>query len=180
MSPRTLAVLAAGASALLLAAGPSTAQTQAAPPQAPAAASPAAASPAPAQSAEAPSVQPVAQKVSVKGTARFGLGSTDLNTEDGTKLMTEVRSMKNVSWQQILVTGHTDNIGSDAFNQKLSERRADVVRDFLVEKNVKPERIRAEGKGEAMPVASNKTPAGRSQNRRVEIEFVGLQSLAQN
>ena len=169
MTLRILATaMAAGASALLLVSGPAAAQTQAAPPTAPA------------QSAEAPAVQPVAQKVSVKGTARFGLGSADLNTEDGVKLMTEVRSMKNVSWQQILVTGHTDSIGSDAFNQKLSERRADVVREFLVEKNVKPERIRTEGKGEAMPVASNKTPTGRSQNRRVEIEFVGLQSLAQN
>lgn len=168
MKPRSLAALTAGAGAvLLLASAPAAAQ-----PQAPAAA--------PAQSAEAPAAQPIAQKVSVKGTARFGTGSTELNTEDGVKLMTEVRSMKNVSWQQILVVGHTDNVGSDAFNQKLSERRADVVRGFLVEKNVKPERIRAEGKGESAPVASNKTAEGRAQNRRVEIEFVGLQSLAAN
>jgi OOP family OmpA-OmpF porin len=179
MKPRTLAALAAGAGALLLAAAPAAAQTQPAP-AAPAAAQTQPAPAAPAQSAEAPAAQPIAQKVSVKGTARFGMGSTDLNTEDGVKLMTEVRSMKNVSWQQILVIGHTDNIGSDSFNQKLSERRADVVRDFLVDKNVKPERIRTEGRGEATPVASNKTSAGRAQSRRVEIEFVGLQSLAAN
>lgn len=121
---------------------------------------------------------PAVQKVSVKGMARFDTDKTDVNTEDGTKLMTEVRSLKNVSWQTIRVTGHTDSIGADDYNQALSERRAEAVQAFLIDKGVKPERIRIEGKGETLPVATNKTAPGRAMNRRVEIEFLGVQSLA--
>ena len=122
---------------------------------------------------------PAVQKVSVKGMARFDPDKAEVNAEDGTKLMTEVRSLKNVSWQTIRVTGHTDSIGAEDYNQTLSERRAEAVQAFLVDKGVKPERIRIEGKGETLPVASNKTAPGRAMNRRVEIEFLGVQSLAQ-
>lgn len=121
---------------------------------------------------------PAVQKVSVKGMARFDTDKAEVNTDDGTKLMTEVRSLKNVSWQTIRVTGHTDSIGADDYNQALSERRAEAVQAFLIDKGVKPERIRIEGKGEMLPVATNKTAPGRAMNRRVEIEFLGVQSLA--
>ena len=87
--------------------------------------------------------------------------------------------MKNVTWQTIQVTGHTDSIGSQDFNLKLSERRAQAVQAFLLEKGVKPEKIRTEAMGKLAPIASNKTAAGRAQNRRAEIEFVGLQTVAQ-
>ncbi|WAS99576.1 OmpA family protein [Nannocystis punicea] len=68
-----------------------------------------------------------------------------------------------------VVEGYTDSKGSDAFNERLSEERAQAVRDFLVEHGVAPERIQARGMGESDPVASNKTAEGRANNRRVEI-----------
>jgi OmpA-OmpF porin, OOP family len=132
-----------------------------------------------AQSTE-PSASPAVQKVSVKGVARFDFDKASVNDEDGTKLMKEVRSMKNVTWQTISVKGHTDSVGSEPYNVKLSERRAEAVQAFLIDKGVKPEKIRTEGMGPREPVATNKTASGRAQNRRTEIEFVGLQSLAQN
>lgn len=69
----------------------------------------------------------------------------------------------------IVVSGYTDSVGSDKYNQKLSEDRARSVADFLVNKKVNPARIELIGLGEKNPVASNKTQKGRSLNRRVEI-----------
>ena len=74
---------------------------------------------------------------------------------------------------RISVEGHTDSVGSDASNQSLSEKRADAVRDFLVNAGVPSDRITAAGKGEAEPIATNKTTAGRQQNRRVELVVSG-------
>ena len=67
------------------------------------------------------------------------------------------------------VAGHTDSMGSEAYNQGLSERRAQSVQDYLVSKGVKAQRLTAKGYGESMPVASNDTDAGRAENRRVEL-----------
>jgi OOP family OmpA-OmpF porin len=70
----------------------------------------------------------------------------------------------------ILLAGHTDSIGSDAYNQKLSERRADAVRRYLIDNfGIDGNRLVAKGYGESKPVATNDTDAGRQQNRRVEI-----------
>ena len=69
----------------------------------------------------------------------------------------------------ILITGHTDNVGSDQANQRLSEGRANAVRDALIERGVQAERIEAEGKGESEPIADNDTEEGRAKNRRVEF-----------
>ena len=71
------------------------------------------------------------------------------------------------------VEGYTDNIGSDEFNQKLSEQRAEAVRDFLIQQGVDTRAITAQGFGEARPVADNSTAAGRQENRRVEIIVSG-------
>jgi outer membrane protein OmpA-like peptidoglycan-associated protein len=67
------------------------------------------------------------------------------------------------------VHGHTDNTGSEAHNQKLSEARARAVRDYFIKQGIAPERIRAKGFGETNPVASNDTIEGRAMNRRVEL-----------
>ncbi len=67
------------------------------------------------------------------------------------------------------VEGHTDAVGSDAFNQKLSEARADAVREYLVNQGLKSEAVTAKGFGKTQPVASNDTPEGRQRNRRVEL-----------
>ena len=73
------------------------------------------------------------------------------------------------------VTGHTDSIGSEAYNLKLSERRAQAVVNYLEQRGVNPNVIRAQGMGKANPIASNATPAGRAQNRRVEITVDSMQ-----
>jgi len=70
------------------------------------------------------------------------------------------------------VYGHTDSVGSDAYNQTLSERRATTVADYLSTKGVTRARLGTRGFGESQPVASNDTDAGRAQNRRVEIKLV--------
>jgi OOP family OmpA-OmpF porin len=69
----------------------------------------------------------------------------------------------------VQVAGHTDSVGTDAYNQGLSVRRANSVKDYLVSKGVKATRLTAKGYGESQPVASNDTEAGRAENRRVEL-----------
>jgi outer membrane protein OmpA-like peptidoglycan-associated protein len=71
------------------------------------------------------------------------------------------------------VEGHTDSIGSDDYNLKLSQRRADAVRDYLTSNGINPGNIQAIGLGKAAPVASNDNAAGRQQNRRVEMVMSG-------
>jgi len=69
--------------------------------------------------------------------------------------------------------GHADSTGADAYNQKLSVRRSEAVKAYLVSKGIEKNRIYTEGKGEMQPVADNKTASGRAKNRRVEVEVVG-------
>jgi outer membrane protein OmpA-like peptidoglycan-associated protein len=71
------------------------------------------------------------------------------------------------------VEGHTDSVGSDDYNQQLSEKRAGAVRDYLVQQGISADAIEAHGLGKTEPVASNETPEGRQQNRRVEMVISG-------
>jgi len=80
-----------------------------------------------------------------------------------------VTVMKDKPSMKVSVEGHTDSIGSEAYNQRLSERRAQAVRDYMIENGISPGRIATRGFGKSRPVASNKTAEGRAQNRRVEI-----------
>lgn len=73
---------------------------------------------------------------------------------------------------KIEIAGHTDNVGDDAFNQQLSEKRASAVVDFLVKKGIEANRLKAEGYGENQPIADNLSEAGRSQNRRTEARII--------
>ena len=73
---------------------------------------------------------------------------------------------------RIRITGHTDNVGTDRFNQSLSEQRANSVRDDLIKRGIKADRIEAEGKGKTEPIATNDTEEGRAQNRRVEFTIL--------
>ena len=72
---------------------------------------------------------------------------------------------------------HTDNTGSDAINQPLSENRAAAVKDFLVSKGVASKRITTQGLGSKSPVATNDTEAGRTQNRRVEVGITANEAM---
>jgi len=74
---------------------------------------------------------------------------------------------------KLSVEGHTDSIGTDDYNQQLSEHRAEAVRDYLVQQGIPADSIQASGFGKTAPVASNDTPEGRQQNRRVELVLSG-------
>lgn len=87
-----------------------------------------------------------------------------------------VEALNNASSVNVRIEGHTDSTGSDAYNQSLSERRANAVRDYLVDHGIDGARLTTEGKGESQPVASNDTADGRYQNRRVEFHVAGAMS----
>lgn len=130
---------------------------------APAAAAPAAAAPAPA----------VASKVTFAADAFFDFDKAVLKPEGKAKLDDLVSKVQGINLEVIVAVGHTDSVGSDAYNQKLSERRAQAVKAYLESKGIDKSRVYTEGKGEKQPVADNKTKDGRAKNRRVEIEVVG-------
>jgi OOP family OmpA-OmpF porin len=87
-----------------------------------------------------------------------------------------VGKVKGINLEVIIAVGHTDAVGSDAYNQKLSVKRSDAVKAYLVSKGIEKNRVYTEGKGEKQPVADNNTAAGRAKNRRVEIEVVGTRA----
>jgi len=96
---------------------------------------------------------------------------------DGIAILDEVVViLKDEATIDVSVDGHTDAIGSDEYNQRLSERRAQAVRDYLVRKGISPSRLRTRGFGESEPVASNDTEEGRAQNRRTELNVIGGES----
>jgi len=116
---------------------------------------------------------PMATKVVFNADTFFDFDKSTLKPE-GRQLLDQVaQQASGINLETIIAVGHTDSIGTEAYNQKLSERRAASVKSYLVSKGVDPNRIYTEGKGELQPVASNKTREGRAQNRRVEVEIVG-------
>ena len=110
--------------------------------------------------------------------ATFDSGKADLKPEGRAKLddVAAKLNQPGVTVESMTVTGHTDNVGKADFNKKLSERRADAVKAYLVSKGVDGSKIKTEGKGLTQPVADNKTAAGRAANRRVELSVTGLQA----
>ncbi|HEX5806536.1 MAG TPA: OmpA family protein [Macromonas sp.] len=139
--------------------------------QAPAPAPVAAPAPAP---VVAPAPAPVtASKVTYQADAFFDFDKAVLKPEGKAKLDDLAGKIQGIKLEAVITVGHTDSIGSDAYNQKLSVRRAEAVKAYLVSKGVDAKSIYTEGKGESKPVADNKNKAGRAQNRRVEIEVVG-------
>ena len=120
-----------------------------------------------------PKPKPVAEKVTLAADVLFDFDKSIVKTEGKNKLDDLAGKIKTVNLEVVIAIGHTDSIGSDAYNQKLSVRRAESVKAYLVSTGVEPNRIYTEGKGEKQPVASNKTKDGRQKNRRVEIEVIG-------
>ncbi|MCX7141350.1 MAG: OmpA family protein [Proteobacteria bacterium] len=147
---------------------PKPAAKPAAPPAPAAAPKPPAPAPAPAATPK-----PVSEKVTMAADAHFDFDKAALKAEGKAKLDELVGKLKGVNLEVIIAIGHTDSVGSVAYNKKLSLRRADTVKAYLVSKGIEANRVYTEGKGKSQPIADNKTAAGRAKNRRVEIEVVG-------
>jgi OOP family OmpA-OmpF porin len=119
---------------------------------------------------------PTSEKVSYSADAFFDFDKAVLKPE-GKQALDELTSkLGDMNLEVIIAVGHTDSIGTDAYNQKLSVRRAEAVKNYLTSKGIEKNRVYTEGKGEKQPVADNKTAEGRAKNRRVEIEVVGTRS----
>ncbi|HQS31812.1 MAG: hypothetical protein B7X59_02400 [Polaromonas sp. 39-63-203] len=132
--------------------------------------------PAPAPAPVAPVAPPAATKVTYAADAFFNFDKSVLKPEGKAKLDDLVEKIKGINLEVIIAVGHTDSVGSDAYNQKLSIRRSEAVKAYLVSKGIEKNRVYTEGKGEKQPIADNKTAEGRAKNRRVEIEVVGTRA----
>jgi OOP family OmpA-OmpF porin len=147
-----------------------------APAPAPAVAPPPPPAPAVAPRAAPAPQAPAASKVTYAADAFFDFDKATLKPAGKAKLDDLVGKVKGINLEVIIAVGHTDSVGSDVYNQKLSVKRAESVKAYLVSKGIEKNRIYTEGKGEKQPVADNKTNEGRGKNRRVEIEVVGTRA----
>lgn len=129
-------------------------------------------------------VKPAAAKVTLAADALFDFDKAVLKPEGKAALDKLVNDVKGIKLEVIIAVGHADRIGKDAYNQKLSERRAAAVKDYLVGKGIEANRVYAEGKGEKQPkttkeqcgtsvAKSKKLIACLQPDRRVEIEVIG-------
>ena len=134
----------------------------------------------PAKAAATP--KPAAEKITLAADALFDFNKATLRAEGKAKLDDLVAKVKNIKLEVIIAVGHADRFGSDKYNQKLSEKRAESVKAYLVGKGMEPNRVYTEGKGEKQPVTkagdckgakSKKVIDCLQPDRRVEIEVIG-------
>lgn len=126
----------------------------------------------------APKSAPATERVSMSADALFDFDKSTIKP-DGRAHLDEIVHRLNLRGAElgiIVSTGHTDSTGSDAYNMKLSDRRAEAVKDYLVSQGVDTNRIRTEGMGERQPVADNVTSDGRAENRHVVIEVTSTRT----
>ena len=134
------------------------------------------------QAAPAAGVKPAAEKITLSADALFDFDKATLRPEGKAKLDELVEKVKSIKLEVIIAVGHADRFGTDAYNQKLSEKRAAAVKEYLVGKGMEANRVYTEGKGKKQPVTkadqckgpkSKKTIACLQPDRRVEIEVIG-------
>ena len=163
---------------------PTNRRVAAAPAPAPKAAVVVAAPPAAIPQPEA--AKPLPQKLSFSADALFAFDKSELKLEGKVMLDDLVRQLNSATYDVISATGHTDRFGSNEYNQKLSERRANAVKEYLVSKDILASRIDAEGKGETQPITksgdctgakSAKVIACLQPDRRVDVEMQGTKTI---
>ena len=155
-----------------MAPAPARPAAPAAPAAAPAPAAPAAsATPAP---AARPAPASVRQTVVIQADALFDFDKSVVRPDGRKSIDDALAKLRGVDLEMVIATGHTDSVGTDAYNQRLSERRAAAVKEYLVSKGIPAAKVTTIGKGESQPVATNKSAEGRQKNRRVDIEFKGV------
>jgi OOP family OmpA-OmpF porin len=129
--------------------------------------------------------KPAAQKVTLAADALFDFNKADLRAEGKSKLDKLAADIKGIKLEVIIAVGHADRFGTDAYNQKLSEKRAESVKAYLVSKGIEPNRVYTEGKGKKQPITkpdqckgpkSKKTIDCLQPDRRVEIEVIGTKA----
>jgi OOP family OmpA-OmpF porin len=132
--------------------------------------------------AAAATPKPAAQKITLAADALFDFDKATLRPEGKAKLDDLMAKVKDIKLEVIIAVGHADRFGGDKYNQKLSEKRAEAVKTYLVGKGMEPNRVYTEGKGEKQPVTkagdckgpkSKKVIACLQPDRRVEIEVIG-------
>ncbi len=107
----------------------------------------------------------------------FDVNKSELKSAAMTNIQNLANSLKNFPETNVLIIGHTDDTGSDAYNSRLSERRAESVKNFAIMQGIPTQRLNPQGKGEAEPIADNTSEDGRSKNRRVEIVIVANEKM---
>jgi outer membrane protein OmpA-like peptidoglycan-associated protein len=140
------------------------------PPPPPAKPKPAPPPPPPPPPPAKPKPAPKVERTIILDDVLFDFDRSNVKPEAAKILDRLVAFMQENKNSKVTLSGHTDNVGSDAYNQKLSERRVTAVREYVVKKGVDAGRISGQGFGESKPIADNKTREGRSKNRRVEIK----------
>jgi outer membrane protein OmpA-like peptidoglycan-associated protein len=107
----------------------------------------------------------------------FDVNKSELKPAAVTNIQNLAKSLKENPETNVLIIGHTDNTGSDEYNNRLSARRAESVKDFATAQGILSNRLNVQGKGEMEPIADNSTEDGRSKNRRVEIVIVANEKM---
>jgi len=117
--------------------------------------------------------KPLAVAIAYSNQVHFAFDKSVLTPEGKAMLNELIQQLKIVRLEVMVLVGHTDSIGTEKYNQKLSERRAMAVKSYLISNGVEQSRIFIEGRGETDPVADNKTATGRALNRWVDVELLG-------
>ena len=125
--------------------------------------------PPPPRAAPPPPPAPVEEKIVLRG-VNFDFDKANIRP-DAAVILDEAASMLASHRGNVTISGYTDSIGTDVYNQGLSERRAKSVKDYLVSKGIDASRLTTKGYGESNPIASNATKDGRALNRRVELNL---------